>query len=243
MGVLVIVLLLFAIGASGQRLDQQQILEPKSELDNLINTAIKVSPEISGAELNTRIQQIIAKEQLPENMHWSLLKWAIEQERPESYTTEQIKEAYHIYQNTPLAFESALYLTYYCEVYGVDSALVLSIIEVESRFDQHAVGKSRDRGYMQIIPSTERWLANTFGEELGLTYDPQQIFDPEYNLGLAIRYIAELEKKYGDNAHRVLSEYNRGTSKLATYYQTHRTYQTSYSRSILSRVHKYSFND
>lgn len=231
MGLLVVVLLLFAIGASGQQLDS----EPQKNSVARVESLVKV---LEGTE-----SAIFVDQMLPDSVKYHAMSWALSKRHQVTYSPQQVADAIQIHEETPLSFESSLYLAYYCEEYEVSQALVLSIIEVESRFDQHAVGKSKDRGYMQIIPSTEKWLARSYGKELGLSYDPQQIFDPEYNLGLAIRYISDLESKYGKNAHRVLSEYNRGSVRLANYFRDNQTYQTSYSRSIIRRMDKYDFDN
>jgi len=148
--------------------------------------------------------------------------------------SSKIERALQISKDTPLDFKEALILLGYAEKYDVQPSLILSLIKKESNFDGDLVGTSRDRGFMQIIPSTEKWLAATFGKELGIEYDPTQIFTPEYNLGLGIRYIAQLLSEHED-PHRALSEYNRGASKLASYYATNKTYQTGYSRMIVSQ--------
>lgn len=249
MGLVVIVVLLFAIGASGQRLGSEQPQGNSTAESGVTNAEARMQPTAMQptAMQPTPVQPTAdlggawLKENLPEVVRWQAMAWAIEKKEGIPLEAEQVSQAHEIYDLTPLSLEASLYLTYYCDIYSVDPALVLSIIEVESRFNQHAVGSSKDRGYMQIIPSTERWLARSYGKELGLAYDPNQIFQPEYNLGLAIRYIAEMENKYGDNDHRVLSEYNRGSVRLASYYQRNQTYQTSYSRSIISRMPKYDF--
>lgn len=44
-------------------------------------------------------------------------------------------------------------------VYGVDPFLLLSMIEVESRYNVAAVGLHGEKGLMQIKPSTARWIA------------------------------------------------------------------------------------
>lgn len=106
------------------------------------------------------------------------------------------------------------------------------------------MGQDQDRGYMQIIPGTEKWLATAYGEELGLEYDPSRIFEADYNLALGIKYLDELISGYGTNYDRILSEYNRGPSNLAKYYSANQTYSTSYSRKVLSKVPIYvSLND
>lgn len=144
---------------------------------------------------------------------------------------------------TPLDYESALILVRYADKYDLNPSLILSVIEVESNFNQWEVGSSRDRGYMQIIPATEKWLASDFGSELGLKYNPDRIFDPEYNIGLAAAYLNLLQTNYGDDYSRILSEYNRGPGNLKKYYQKNGTYSTSYSRKVLSAEKDYlAFN-
>lgn len=160
-------------------------------------------------------------------------------------TTKVVKEpsledrAKEISEGTPLDYKSALILLEYAEEYDLNPSLILSVIEVESNFNQWEVGSSKDRGFMQIIPSTEKWLAKDFGKEIGLNYNPDRIFDPEYNIGLAAAYLNLLKENYGDNYDRILSEYNRGPSNLKRYYQKHGTYSTSYSRKVLKAEEKY----
>lgn len=146
----------------------------------------------------------------------------------------KLERALAIAADTPLNFKESLILLTYAEKFNVQPSLILALIKKESNFNGELVGTHRDRGFMQIIPSTEKWLANSFGKELGLQYDPSLIFTPEYNLGLGIRYIAEL---LGENKdpHRALSEYNRGASKLAAYYAVNKTYETGYSKLIVSQ--------
>lgn len=156
----------------------------------------------------------------------------------------QLEKAKEISSATPLEYESALVLVKYADQYDVPYSLVLSIIEIESGFKSDLVGQDQDRGYMQIIPGTEKWLATSYGEELGLEYDPSRIFEAEYNLALGIKYLDELISGYGTNYDRILSEYNRGPSNLARYFSANQTYSTSYSRKVLSRVPTYvALND
>ena len=146
----------------------------------------------------------------------------------------QLEKAKEISQETPLEYESAVVLVKYADMYDIPYSLVLSIIDIESNFTKDLVGTSQDRGYMQIIPGTEKWLASSYGAELGLSYDPDRIFDPEYNLALGIKYLDELMNDYGTDFDRILSEYNRGSGNLKKYYQAYKTYSTSYSEKVLS---------
>lgn len=156
---------------------------------------------------------------------------------------DMLKKAKDISDNTPLDFESSVVLISYSERYDLKPSLLLSMIEFESNFNQWEVGTHQDRGYMQIIPSTEKWLAKDFGHEIGIKYDPSKIFEPEYNIGLAATYLNMLRDSYGNDMNRILSEYNRGPYGLAKYYARNNTYETSYSRTVLSKEKKYlSFN-
>jgi len=157
----------------------------------------------------------------------------------DAYTDEDLQKAKDISQSTPLDFQTALILVDYSNKYELKLSLLLGLMELESNFNQYEVGTSLDRGYMQIIPSTEKWLAKAFSEELGFEYDPERIFEPEYNIGLSVVYLNTLRTAYGDNYDRILSEYNRGPYNLKRYYEKHATYETTYSRVVLSRANKY----
>jgi soluble lytic murein transglycosylase-like protein len=123
-------------------------------------------------------------------------------------------------------------------------SLILAVIKLESNFNKYEVGEDNDRGYMQIIPSTEKWLAKKYGYKLGLKYNPKRIFEPEYNIGLGAIYLSILKESYGENYNRILSEYNRGPYNLREYYNKHKTYVTSYSRGVLRREKAFLvFND
>lgn len=170
---------------------------------------------------------------------------AIQLEDPEALTLQKLRQkAEKIAQETPLDLKTAEVLVDYAELFGLKPSLILAIIETESSFNPTEVGTHQDRGLMQIIPSTERWLAKDMGRAIGLEYNPKRIFDPEYNIGLAACYLAFLRDSHGENTHRILSEYNRGPYNLARYYQRNGTYATSYSKKVLKLEAKYvAFND
>ena len=170
---------------------------------------------------------------------------ALQIEDPEALTLKKSQQkAEEIAEQTPLDVETSQVVVDYAERFGLKPSLILAIIETESNFNPKEVGTHQDRGLMQIIPSTEKWLARDLGHTIGLEYNPKRIFDPEYNIGLAAAYLAFLKDAYGDNMHRILSEYNRGPYNLARYFQRNGTYATSYSRKVLKLEAKYvAFND
>lgn len=149
-----------------------------------------------------------------------------------------------IAKETPLDIETAAIVVSYAEKLDLKPSLILAVIKLESNFNKYEVGEDNDRGYMQIIPSTEKWLAKKYGYKLGLKYNPKRIFEPEYNIGLGAIYLSILKESYGENYNRILSEYNRGPYNLREYYNKHKTYVTSYSRGVLRREKAFLvFND
>lgn len=149
--------------------------------------------------------------------------------------TSDLDRVRKIAEKTPLDLESAAIVVAYAKKLDLNPSLILAVIKLESNFNRWEVGEDNDRGYMQIIPETEKWLAKKYGHLLGLKYNPNDIFKPEYNIGLGAIYLSILKKAYGNDYHRILSEYNRGPYNLQKYYSKHKTFVTSYSRGVLKR--------
>jgi soluble lytic murein transglycosylase-like protein len=93
---------------------------------------------------------------------------------------------------------------------GLDPALVLAVIHVESRFDAFAVSKVGALGLMQIVPSTGRELAKRIGVEW---HGPQTLFDPVANVRLGVAYLKQLRDRYGDTR-MALAAYNWGPGRI-----------------------------
>jgi len=144
-----------------------------------------------------------------------------------------------IIEATPLDEATAQIVLDYTDRYDLRLAMVLGLMDLESNFNQYLVGTSQDRGFMQIIPGTEKWLAEDFGEELGLTYDTTRIFDADYNIPLGIKYLSLLKKQYG-NETQMLTSYNRGDYGMKKWFNANGTYETAYSRVVLKRAEKYT---
>lgn len=153
--------------------------------------------------------------------------------------SNDLSKVQEIEKSTPLNFETSAIIAAYSKKFNIKPSLILAVIKLESNFNKFEVGSHNDRGYMQIIPSTEKWLAQKYGYKLGLKYDPERIFEPEYNIGLGVIYLSVLKESYGENYDRILSEYNRGPYNLKAYYGKHKTYETSYSRGVLRREKKF----
>ena len=82
----------------------------------------------------------------------------------------------------PLYYECEVYSA--ADEYGIDRALMLSVINVESGFDPKAVSAKGAVGLMQILPSTGRFIADRKGIE---DYD---LFDVGTNLDFGGYYLS-----------------------------------------------------
>ncbi|SHI74271.1 Transglycosylase SLT domain-containing protein [Geosporobacter subterraneus DSM 17957] len=148
-----------------------------------------------------------------------------------------------IIEMTKLSEKAVDQILTYSKKTEVPISMILAVIEQESGFDKNALGKDADRGLMQIIPVTEKWLCDKYGEAFNITYDPNQIFHEEYNIALGTIYLWHLRRAYPEDLHRIFTEYNRGYYKSKDLYEEKKSYETKYSQSIIRRMEKYKVFD
>ncbi|MBE3590029.1 MAG: lytic transglycosylase domain-containing protein [Firmicutes bacterium] len=98
--------------------------------------------------------------------------------------------------------------------YGFDPLLLAALIRTESRFRPGAVSPPGARGLMQLMPDTARQLA----EEAGYaSFDDDMLFDPQTNVRLGTRYLAELRAAFGGNLPAALAAYNGGRRNVSAW--------------------------
>lgn len=85
---------------------------------------------------------------------------------------------------------------------GLDPALVLAVVAVESGFRAEAVSPKGARGLMQLMPAT--------AAALGVS----NAFDPAANLDGGTRHLGALMTRYGGDLKKALAAYNAGTGAV-----------------------------
>ena len=97
---------------------------------------------------------------------------------------------------------------------GLDPALVLAVVAVESAFDPRAVSDKGAVGLMQILPDT--------GERYGVRTDAKRsttdkLLDPATNVHVGTRYLRDLLARFGNDLSLALAAYNAGEGAVATH--------------------------
>lgn len=122
----------------------------------------------------------------------------------------------------------------------VDEYFFYGMMYTENRFQNEPESSAGAQGILQIIPSTWAFLYEDFKQSYP-EYSYLVIDNPTdktSNIILGIYYISYIQQCYGfnsaaENAHAILTSYNRGMSNAQGYYRNHGTYETEYSQEIM----------
>lgn len=129
-----------------------------------------------------------------------------------------------------LALKLASIINSESEKYDIDPYLILSVIQVESRFSPKAVSHKGARGLMQLMPTTGRYVANKYDLPLKNT---RSLFDPVTNIRLGVAYLSYLENMYG-NMDYALFAYNHGPKKTRQIKKTFSKAKPYYVKAVMN---------
>lgn len=115
--------------------------------------------------------------------------------------------------------------------HGLDPALVVAVIHVESRFDTYAVSPVYALGLMQVMPATGAWLAPTVGVEWR---GPETLFDPVSNVRLGVAYLRQLTDRYDGSIRTALLAYNWGPGRIDRRLRTGTPLPREYAQLVLT---------
>ncbi len=95
---------------------------------------------------------------------------------------------------------------------GVEPALVYSVMREESSYRPTALSVAGARGLLQLMPDTAVRLAR----EAGLPEpSPSELYDPQVNIALGSRYLAQLLARFDGRASAAIASYNAGPQAVA----------------------------
>lgn len=100
------------------------------------------------------------------------------------------------YQNT---------IRHYAAKYGVDEALVHSVVKQESCFNEKALSRAGAIGLMQLMPGTASHLKI------------KNPWNPEQNIHGGVKYLSWMLKRFNGNKSFALAAYNAGPGKVDKY--------------------------
>ncbi len=102
------------------------------------------------------------------------------------------------------------YVEKYANEYDIDSYMVYAIIKVESNFNENAKSTSNAVGLMQIMENTAMEIAN----KMNLNVSEQDLFTPDLNIKIGLKYFKDLLNKYNNNYNLAIIAYNAGIGNV-----------------------------
>ena len=100
----------------------------------------------------------------------------------------------------------------YSSEFGVEEALVYSVIRTESGFRPEVESHAGAVGLMQLMPSTFDWLQEQL--DGSVVYTSEQLKDPDTNIKYGTYFLSMLMDRYGGDIKTVAAAYNAGTTTV-----------------------------
>ena len=89
-------------------------------------------------------------------------------------------------------------------------SLANGIARQESSFDRYAISYAGARGMMQLMPGTAREQA----DKLGVGYDSNRLYDPDYNVMLGSAYFQRMLNTWDGSVPLAVASYNAGSGNV-----------------------------
>lgn len=102
------------------------------------------------------------------------------------------------------------YVEKHSKEYNIDPYMTYAIIKAESNFDSEAKSSSEAIGLMQTMEST----AIETAKKLELDIEEADLYNPELNIQIGLKYFADLLKKYDGNYSLAIIAYNAGIGNV-----------------------------
>lgn len=90
-------------------------------------------------------------------------------------------------------------------IYGIEAALIKSVIKTESNFDPYALSNKGACGLMQLIPETAK------------RFNVEDIFDPKSNIYGGVEYLSYLITLFKGDTKLAVAAYNAGENAVIKY--------------------------
>ena len=114
--------------------------------------------------------------------------------------------------------------------HGVEPAMLLAVIRVESTFRPEAISHKGALGLMQILPGTGEALA----KEMGLAWQGEhQLLEPDLNIEMGAYYLGKLLNRFGGDPEAALEAYFQGPTRLAARRRTEPAAPMVYASRVL----------
>ena len=97
--------------------------------------------------------------------------------------------------------------------FDIDPRLIWAVMREESRYDPVASSYVGARGLMQVMPPTQDWIAEEWGEELA----PGDAFDPETNIRMGAWFLNFLLDYFEGDLELAIAAYNGGAGSVDTW--------------------------
>jgi soluble lytic murein transglycosylase len=94
--------------------------------------------------------------------------------------------------------------------FDIDPLLIWAVMRQESRYDPEALSYVGARGLMQVMPSSQAWIA----EQLGENVSPGDAFTPEANIRLGAWLLHFLADYFEGDLDLVIAAYNGGAGSV-----------------------------